>query len=373
MRIEQKKSPLLTGLPYIILAVFFLFAPAIFSSRTTLNAFITVFVSVVGTVSLRTISLSGNMSFAHGAFLGLGAYVAGIIGKEFGISMFITIPLGAIAAMVVGLLTGLPFARLRSIYYCMGSMFMGVAIIQFISAFKVTGGANGLRGVPSLSKALSGILDTGFGGVLEKMGIGSVQLCYYFFLLITVLSLLCLYRFENSRIGWTLKALSQSPEVASSIGINEKFYRLLSVGVGCFFVGLIGGTYAHYNTTLSPNSYGMSTTLWLIMYMMIGGQSNFLGPIIGAIILELLKQAPTLMTAASGGANASESFIAFSRWVGEYSAYTPFLTAIVLLIIAYFIPGGLVSIPSRIRSAREKRKENQALTAAQEGGDGSAS
>lgn len=375
MKIETKRSPWLKGLPYIILAVFFLAAPVVFSSRTTLNAFIMIFVSVVGTVSLRTISLSGNMSFAHGAFLGLGAYVAGILGKELGLPLLITIPIGALAAMLIGLITGLPFARLRSIYFCMGSMFMGVAIIQFISAFKITGGANGLRGVPSLSKTLSGLLDTGFGSALERIGIGSVQLCYYFFLLVTIISLICLYRFEHSRIGWTLKALSQSPEVASSIGISEKFYRLLSVGVGCFFVGLIGATYAHYNTTLSPNSYGMSTTLWLIMYMMIGGQGDFLGPIIGAIILELIKQVPTLLTAASGSDKASAGFVAFSRLIGEYSAYTPFFTAVVLLIIAYFIPGGLVSIPGAIRGAAAKRREAKALAAgagAQKGGGGDA-
>lgn len=348
------------ALPYAILLVAFAAAPAVLSSRTWLNTFIMIFVSMVGAVSLRTISLSGNMSFAQAAFIGVGAYTAGMLGKELGISMFLTIPIGALAATALGLITGLPFARLRSIYFCMGSMFMGVAITQFISAFTITGGANGLRGVPSMSKALQEVLG-------EMSSAGSVRACYYFMFILAVISLVCLYRFEHSRIGWTLKALSQSPEVAASIGINEKFYRLLSVGVGCFFAGLMGAAYAHYNTTLSPNSYGMGTTLWLIMYMMIGGSNSFLGPVIGALLLELIKQAPTILTAMSGKSWATPGFVSFARWVGDSSAYSPFITAAVLLVMAYLIPGGLVSIPSRIRARKARRREAE-LAAASEGG-----
>jgi len=125
----SNKSPLRAYLPYLVLALFFILAPVVFKSRTWLNVFITIFVSVVGSVSLRTIALSGNMSFAHGAFIGLGAYAAGVLSKELGMPIYLTIPAGAVTATVIGLITGWPFARLRSIYFCMGSMFMGVAII----------------------------------------------------------------------------------------------------------------------------------------------------------------------------------------------------------------------------------------------------
>jgi len=365
-----KKSAVLTALPYIILFIFFLLAPVFFKTRSWLNSFIMIFVSLVGACSLRTISLSGNMSFAHGAFIGVGAYVAGVLAKSFGVSMWLTIPIGAVAALVLGLLTGWPFSRLRSVYFVMGSMFMGVAIIQVISALKITGGANGLTGIPSLGKTL-GVLFKGEGWqrLFEKLGVGSVQLSYYFFFLIMLISLVCLYRFEHSRIGWTLKALSQSPAVAASIGINERFYRLLSVGIGCFFAGLIGATYAHYNTALSTNSYGMGLTLWLIMYMMVGGKDHFLGPIVGAILLEIINQFTTILTAISGNANVSEGFVAFSRWVGTFSAYSPFLMAAVLIVIAYLIPGGLVSIPSVIRGAFNKKRIRKGA-AALEGGEG---
>ncbi|NTV91518.1 MAG: branched-chain amino acid ABC transporter permease, partial [Clostridiales bacterium] len=138
------------------------------------------------------------------------------------------------------------------------------------------------------------------------------------------------------------RALSQSPAVAASIGISEKFYRLLAVGIGCFFAGLAGGAYAHYNTVLSPNSFGMGMALWFIMYMMIGGQDKFLGPIIGTAVLVIIPEY-------------------FRSW----SVYTPYATAIVLIVVAYFLPGGLVSIPSVIKKAVEKaRSKNSTHPAA---------
>jgi branched-chain amino acid transport system permease protein len=232
---------------------------------------------------------------------------------------------------------------------------------------KITGGAIGLQKIPSLGKTLSAMFPAEF---LDKLGLGAVQLSYYYFFLITLICLIILFRFEHSRIGWTLRALSQSPEVAASIGINERFYRLMSVGIGTFCAGLIGATFAHYSTTLSPNGYGMGTTLWLIMYMMIGGQGDFLGPIVGAIILELINQIPSLLTALSGLPGATPGFVSFARFVGTYSAYTPFLTAVALLIVVYFLPGGLISIPSVIRKAKKKKAEEAKALA--EGGEGDA-
>ncbi len=358
------KKKLLTFLPYGILLVLFILAPVAFKATTVLKALVKIMLCVVGAVSLRTISLSGNMSFAHGAFIGLGAYTAAVLAKTVGLSMWLSIPLGAIMALLVGLLTGWPFARLRTIYFCMGSMFMGQAIAQLIKGLKITGSARGMQQIPSMSKALE--------GVTEAIGWESIHSTYFFFLLVVIISLVCLYRFEHSRIGWTLKALSQSPEVAASIGINERFYRLMSVGVGCFFAGLVGACYAHFNTVLTPDDYAMSMTLWLIMDMMIGGSSSFLGPIVGAIVIEGINALPAVLSALTGRPGASESFVRFSRWLGTNSAYTPFITAAVLLVMAYFVPKGLVGIPGMIRDGIANGKAKKADQSATEGGENDA-
>jgi len=131
-----------------------------------------------------------------------------------------------------------------------------------------------------------------------------------------------------------LKAIAQSHLVASSVGVNEGWYRVLAVGVGCFFVGLVGAAYAHYNLVLSPTSFDLSATLWLVMYVLIGGINSFIGPIIGTAILVLIPE--------------------FFRGLKIYS---PYISAGILLIVVYLMPQGLVGLPQLVRSwCRELRK-----------------
>lgn len=346
-------------LPYLILLVICFAIPFLFTSRSWIQLFVTIVINIIGAVSLRTIMLSGNMSFAHGAFMGVGAYTAGILALKAGLPIFITIPIGAIVATIIGLITGWPFARLKSIYFCMGTMFMGQAIILLISTLDIAGGAIGLTGLPSMGKALEPVAD--------GLGLSKPQVSYLFILLVAVLSLAVMFRFEHSRIGTTLRALSQSEDVAASIGVNPTFYRLLAVGVGCFFAGLAGACSAHYSGNLSPNTYTMNLTLWLIMYMMVGGTGTFLGPVIGAIVVSTIQNIANLLVGLSG-ASSSGAFVSFATWVGNKAAYTPFLTALLLLLVAYLLPKGLVGLPSTIRENRAKRQEKKEIAEMMKGG-----
>lgn len=311
----MKQLNLKKGLPYGILLLIFLLLPLALNTSYWIGVLIMVLYKVVGSVSLRTISLSGTLTFAHGAFIALGAYCGGILAKSLALPPVVTILAGGLFAMVVSVITGLPFVRLKGMYYSMASMFMGVTVAYIIKAMKITGGYHGLTRIPKLLQ--------------------NDIACYYVFLVITVVLLIVLYRFEFSRIGTTLRALSQSQDVASSIGINATFYRLLAVGMGSFCAGIVGAAYGLYSTVLSPTNYDMTFSLWLLMYMLIGGEDYFIGPIIGAIIFVLIPE--------------------LGR---DLSAYAPFLTGACTLLVAYLLPGGLAGIPALIRKTRAKRQDN---------------
>lgn len=311
----MKQLNLKKGLPYGILLLIFLLLPLVLNTSYWIGVLIMVLYKVVGSVSLRTISLSGTLTFAHGAFIALGAYCGGILAKSLALPPVVTILAGGLFAMVVSVITGLPFVRLKGMYYSMASMFMGVTVAYIIKAMKITGGYHGLTRIPKLLQ--------------------NDIACYYVFLAITVVLLIVLYRFEFSRIGTTLRALSQSQDVASSIGINATFYRLLAVGMGSFCAGTVGAAYGLYSTVLSPTNYDMTFSLWLLMYMLIGGEDYFIGPIIGAIIFVLIPE--------------------LGR---DLSAYAPFLTGACTLLVAYLLPGGLAGIPALIRKTRAKRQDN---------------
>lgn len=302
------------GIPYAVLLLIFLLLPIVLHTSYWIGVLIMVLYKVVGSVSLRTISLSGTLTFAHGTFIALGAYCAGILAKNLGLPPVVTIIAGGLFAALVSVITGLPFVRLKGMYYSMASMFLGVTLVYVIKALKVTGGYHGLTRIPKLLQ--------------------SDIACYYVFLVIAVVLILLLYRFEFSRIGTTLRALAQSQDVASSIGVNATFYRLLAVGMGSFCAGVAGAAYGLYSTVLSPTNYDMTFSLWLLMYMLIGGEDYFIGPIIGAIIFVLIPE--------------------LGRGL---SAYAPFLTGICTLIVAYLLPGGLAGIPDLIR----RRKAQKAL------------
>ena len=282
-----------------------------------MHIFILTLVYIVAAVSLRAVIISGQFPLAHAAYMGIGAYVAGLTSRWLGWQPWLTIPLGALVTMAFGMLIGYPFARLRALYYAMASLFFGIGILQVIYAFgKWTGSYSGLSSVDPL-----------FSGPGAKMR------SYYFFLALTVASLVALYRFEFCRIGISLKAIAQSHSVASSVGINEAKYRIIAVGVGCFFVGLVGGAYAHYNLVVSPSSFNLLATLWLVMYVLVGGAKRFAGPIIGTAFLMLIPE--------------------FFR---SLKMYTPYISAGILLLFVFVMPQGLVGLPQMISPWFAKRR-----------------
>jgi branched-chain amino acid transport system permease protein len=310
---------------YAMLVVITALLPVFFSSAYMLHILILTFIYIVAAVSLHTITISGQFPLAHAAFMGIGAYSAAMASRWLCWPPWITIPMAGLVSMGLGILIGYPFSRLRALYYAMGSLFFGIGVIQIIYAGGIwTGGYSGFTAIPPLF----------------PVGTSKVS-HFYFFLALTLVSMIALYRFEFCRIGMNLKAIAQSHLVASSVGINEGWYRILAVGVGCFFVGLAGAGYAHYNQVVSPASFNFLATLWLVMYVLIGGIDSFAGPIIGTIILILIPE--------------------FFR---DLKTYSPFISAVILLIVVYLMPQGLVGLPQLMRSwyIKSRKREGVAHT-----------
>jgi branched-chain amino acid transport system permease protein len=294
--------------------------PLFFRSIYVMHILILTFIYVIAAVSLRTITISGQFPLAHAGFMGIGAYCAGMTSKWLSWPPWVTIPAAGLVTMGIGMLMGYPFSRLRALYYAMGSLFFGIGVIQIIQAGGMwTGGYSGLTGIHPL-----------FPVTTAKI------YYYYFFLGLTLISIGALFRFEFCRIGMNLKAIAQSHLVASSVGINESWYRILVVGVGCFFVGIAGAGYAHYNQVLSPASFNFLATLWLVMYVLIGGINSFAGPIIGTFTLILI---PELFR--------------------DLKMYSPFVSAALLGIVVYLMPQGLVGIPQLMRKRFPERQDRK--------------
>ena len=301
--------------PSVIGAVVILLAllPLGISGSYYMHIMILAMVYVVVSSSFRAISISGQFNIAQGAYMGIGAFAAALPSVWLDWPAWITLPMGAIAATIVGTVLAFPFARLRTIYYAMGTLFLGYVVMNmFTVGGKWTGSNSGLAGVHPIFT--------------------NRTYYYYMFFGLMVVSLVCLYRFEFSRIGVTLKAVAQSHAVAASVGISERRSRILAVAFGCFFTGLIGAAYAHYQMVASQSSFGLSATLWIIMYVLVGGINSFWGPAIGVLVLMFIPE--------------------FFR---DLKGWLPFVSAGILLVIAFTLPEGIAGIPKLIKAKVSSR------------------
>ncbi len=301
------------GLIVIVLALL----PLGISGSYYMHVLILAFIYVVVSSGFRTISISGQFNIAQGAFMGIGAYAAAIPSVWLGWPPWVTIPLGAVAATVLGAAIAYPFARLRTVYYAMGTLFLGYVVINLITAGgKTTGMSTGLGGIQPLFSSRTSY--------------------YYMGLGLMLVSLACMYRFEFSRIGVKMKAVAQSHQVAASVGIGERRNRILAVAFSSFFTGLLGAFYCHYQGVASPSSYGLGATLWIIMYVLVGGINSFWGPAVGVGILLIIPEF-------------------FFR---DLKGYLPYVTAAILLLIAFTMPDGVVGLvkAARARVSRRNRK-----------------
>jgi branched-chain amino acid transport system permease protein len=314
------KSKLAKTAGLVSLVVLLFLLPLFIKQPYYIHIFIITLIYIIVVSSLRTIALSGQVSVGHAAFMGIGAYFSGVLSKELGLNPWLTIPLGGLASMTVAVLVGYPFTRVRAIYFSMVSLLGGMVIVNIIRVAQKWTGAAGLAGIPPLSPIkLHGLIHITFYG--QKIPY------YYFTLLLTLVCLLVLYRIEHCRIGMTWKAIAQSHFVASSVGINEAGRRVLAFAVGCFFAGISGAWYAHYNLVLTPPTFGFLPSIFLVMYMLVGGHNRFAGPIVGTAILVMVPE--------------------IFRGLKEYA---PLILGTIMVIVVFLMPQGIAGLFDQIQA-----------------------
>jgi len=294
--------------------------PIIFKSNEyILHICIICTINIILSSSLRAIATTGQMSIGQAGFMAVGAYTSAILAIKFNFPLYGAFLMGGVAAMVLAVLIGYPLSRVRTIYFVMVTMFLGELIRLFLFEWRsMTGGSTGMIGIPRLE-----ILSS-FG--LSRIGLGErFEICYLGLALMFIV-LIVLYNIERSYLGTLFSAIGQDESVASSVGINVARYKVMIFCIGSFFTGLAGSFYAHYMTVLNPDSFGVFTSLYILIYVAVGGKA-FAGPIIGAIVLTLIP----------------EIFSALKE-------YQPLVFVFILFTVVFLMPEGLIQLPGIIRS-----------------------
>jgi branched-chain amino acid transport system permease protein len=256
---------------------------------------------------------AGQISLGHAAFFGIGAYTSALLYTEAGFPFWISVPLAAIVAGIVGALLGIPCLRVRDDFLAittMGINFVVEAIFLYIPFF---GGAMGIGGIN---------LPKWFGREMTKPE--------YFILIFMVLIFLLLFdvKLGRSWIGLAWASIREDEQAAEAMGVDVVRFKVLAFILGSTLAGLAGGFYAHFLTFIMPQNFGFGQSIVILSMVVFGGIGTRWGPFIGAIILGVLPEV--------------------FRPIMEYRTL---VYGILLMAMMRFQPGGLLGSESIITKA----------------------
>ncbi|MFC1908164.1 branched-chain amino acid ABC transporter permease [Chloroflexota bacterium] len=301
----------------VLLAIVLVMVP-FFIGRYYIDVLSTLLFNVIIVVSFRLIATTGGWSLAHIPIMGWGAYTTALMAKTLGWPFWLTLPLAALAAALVGLMISYPLARTKGFGFFIASFAAGESMRLLWTRLQVPfGGHGGIVYIPdpgSISLFGLGIIDFG------------LAIPYYFLtLVITAFCVLIMYGVERSRIGDDFKAIKSQSGLSRSMGINIIRYKMLAFVIGCFFAGVAGVLFAQRYCSVDPASFGFLKTMYLLVWLVFGGTSTFAGPIVGL----------SVMTAVH------ELLSPLSEW-------RPVAYGSILIVTLLFLPDGLESLPKRL-------------------------
>src|SRR3954453_21189263 len=225
--------------------------------------------------------MTGLLSFGQGAFYAGGAYSAALLLRA-GVPLLWSILLGALAAAALAAVLGAFCVRHTRIYFSMLTLAFGMLVYAVVWKWTdVTGGDDGLIGIPRGRIGLAGPLDVNLDG----------QRSYYLFAAVLVLlSMGVLHRLSTSPLGLSLRAIRENAERAEFSGIRVRRTIYIAFVTAGLFAGLSGALLAPLEQTVSPSTAHWAKSAEPVMATLIGGPYSFLRPILGAVIYLGLKE-----------------------------------------------------------------------------------
>jgi branched-chain amino acid transport system permease protein len=253
---------------------------------------------------------AGQISLGHAAFFGIGAYASAMLYTGAGFPFWISVPLSAMVAGMVGALLGIPCLRVRDDFLAITTMGINFVIEAVFLYTPFFGGAMGIGGIN---------LPNWFGREMTKPE--------YFGLILGVLVLLLLLdrKLGRSWVGLAWASIREDEQAAGTMGVDIVRFKVVAFVLGSAIAGLAGGFYAHFLTFIMPQNFGFGQSIVILCMVVFGGIGTRWGPIVGAIFLGVLPE--------------------ISRPIMEYRTL---IYGVLLLAMMRFQPGGLLGSESML-------------------------
>jgi branched-chain amino acid transport system permease protein len=265
-------------------------------------------IALIVTTGLLSTSLNfalgfgGIYQFHHGVFYGAGAYGAAVTIMRLGYSPWIGFVVGPLAAALLSLVMGIICIRLSKLYFGMLQISLGSLVwVTVYRWYSFTGGDDGIHGI-----TVPEIIETPIGA-------------YYFTMIVAALSLFIMYRILNAPFGSILQGIRDNVIRSQAVGVNVRRHQLIALVLAGFFAGVAGVLFVVIDNSVFPDMMFWTLSLEITIMALLGGWFTFLGPMLGAAVIVLLR-----------------------TFVSTVTDYWALVLSVVLVLVILFLPEGIL-------------------------------
>lgn len=221
--------------------------------------------------------LTAQVSFGQNAFAAIGGYVSAILTTTYEWSVLPAMLAGLLGSLFVAAVIGSPTLRLKGHYLSMATLAIGLIAYEIAVEWQsVTQGYTGISGIPPLGIG-------GFEAVSDRQILATLSV-------IVLIVAFGIMRIRHSRLGRAFAAIAGSEEAASTLGINVRYYKLLSFLLSAALASISGSLFVHVVGYVSPEVFGLHMVILAFTMIYVGGLGTVSGPIIGALVISLLPE-----------------------------------------------------------------------------------
>ena len=290
------------------------------------NILTEIFIFAVFAIGLNIlVGQTGLVSLGHAAFFGAGAYATGIAATNLSPNIFLIILIGVLISGVLALVMGFFAIKANGFYFLMLTLAFAQIVYSIVYQWKdVTGGSNGLSGIPTPV-------------LFRNFELSNPVLIYYFILVVFAIILFIVNRLLHSPLGYVFIGIRENEQRMKSNGYNTAFYKNLSFLIAGVLGGLAGSLYVIFNSFISPSDVYWTMSGSVLLMVLIGGAGTLWGPIVGAAFIVLMETI-----------------------IGAYTENWMMIIGVIFILFTIFAPKGIVGI---IRTAELKffKKKTRAI------------
>ncbi len=225
---------------------------------------------------------NGQISLGHGAFYAFGAYAAAILMDKAGMPYWATLPFAFVLCFAFGFVVGFPALRLAGHYLALATFALALAVPQLLKYKRLEGYTGGVQGIV-LNKP-----EPPFAFSLFGQPLSADRWLYFFTLLVAAVMFLLAWNLLRGRVGRALIAVRDHPIAATAMGINLPIFKSLTFGVSAGITGLAGALGAIVVAFVSPDSFTVQLSIFLLVGVVVGGLASIPGAIFGGIFIQFV-------------------------------------------------------------------------------------